>query len=104
MCSGMIYNLVRKLTEDKEDIIASREKSLASLGIIGGSFPEIPDRTKSASSRNTSHLDCNGCYVPPPPGWYKKKFSPRLGCFACNNVPTVQKKYIKPVEYHSLLN
>lgn len=67
MCSGMIYNLVRKLTEDKEDIIASREKSLASLGIIGGSFPEIPDRTKSASSRNTSHLDCNGCYVPPPP-------------------------------------
>ena len=68
MCSGMIYNLVRKLTEDKEDIIASREKSLASLGIIGGSFPEIPDRTKSASSRNTSHLDCNGCYVPPPPG------------------------------------
>jgi hypothetical protein len=28
----MIYNLWRKLTEDKEDILASREKSLASLG------------------------------------------------------------------------
>ncbi len=32
MCAGMIYNLWRKLTEDKEDILASREKSLASLG------------------------------------------------------------------------
>ena len=30
MCAGMIYNLHRKLTEDKEDIIASR-RSLASL-------------------------------------------------------------------------
>ena len=26
MCTGMIYNLVRKLSEDKEDVIASREK------------------------------------------------------------------------------
>ena len=26
MCSGMIYNLVRKLGEDKEDVLASREK------------------------------------------------------------------------------
>ena len=24
MCTGMIYNLIRKLTEDKEDILASR--------------------------------------------------------------------------------
>ena len=26
MCSGMIYNLIRKLSEDKEDVLASREK------------------------------------------------------------------------------
>ena len=26
MCTGMIYNLVRKLSEDKEDVLASREK------------------------------------------------------------------------------
>jgi hypothetical protein len=26
MCSGMVYNLVRKISEDKEDIFASREK------------------------------------------------------------------------------
>ena len=27
MCTGMIYNLIRKLTEDKEDILASRCRS-----------------------------------------------------------------------------
>lgn len=27
MCTGMIYNLIRKLTEDKEDILASRWRS-----------------------------------------------------------------------------
>ena len=41
MCTGMIYNLVRKLTEDKEDILASREKSLASLA-MAESFPDLP--------------------------------------------------------------
>ncbi len=78
MCTGMIYNLVRKLTEDKEDILASREKSLASLamGGLGESFPDIPSPAKSRASRTTSTGDCNGCYVPPPPGrtynlWFK---------------------------------
>jgi len=66
MCTGMVYNLVRKLTEDKEDILASREKSLASLA-LGGSFPDIPSPAKSRASRTTSNADCNGCYVPPPP-------------------------------------
>ena len=67
MCTGMIYNLVRKLTEDKEDILASREKSLASLA-LGESLPDIPSPAKSRASRTTSAADCNGCYVPPPPG------------------------------------
>ena len=67
MCTGMIYNLVRKLTEDKEDILASREKSLASLA-MAESYPDIPSPTKSRGSRGTSAMDCNGCYVPPPPG------------------------------------
>jgi len=66
MCTGMIYNLVRKLTEDKEDILASREKSLASLA-MAESYPDIPSPTKSRGSRGTSAMDCNGCYVPPPP-------------------------------------
>jgi len=66
MCTGMIYNLVRKLSEDKEDILASREKSLASLA-LAESFPEIPSPSKSRASRTTSTADCNGCYVPPPP-------------------------------------
>jgi len=66
MCTGMIYNLVRKLTEDKEDILASREKSLASLA-LAESFPDIPSPAKSRASRGTSNTDCNGCYVPPPP-------------------------------------
>jgi len=64
MCTGMIYNLVRKLTEDKEDILASREKSLASLA-MAESFPDLPSPAKSRASRTTS--DFNGCYVPPPP-------------------------------------
>lgn len=66
MCAGMIYNLWRKLTEDKEDILASREKSLASLG-MGGSMPDLPTPAKSRASRATNNTDCNGCYVPPPP-------------------------------------
>jgi hypothetical protein len=41
MCAGMIYNLWRKLTEDKEDILASREKSLASLGIILSTYTKL---------------------------------------------------------------
>jgi hypothetical protein len=30
MCTGMIYNLIRKLSEDKEDILASRSIRLPS--------------------------------------------------------------------------
>jgi len=67
MCTGMIYNLVRKLSEDKEDILASREKSLASLASIE-SVPGVPSPAKSRASRVTENTDCNGCYVPPPPG------------------------------------
>jgi len=64
MCAGMIYNLHRKLSEDKEDILASREKSLASLA-SAISLDDIPSPTKSRASRATE--DLNGCYVPPPP-------------------------------------
>jgi len=67
MCAGMIYNLVRKLSEDKEDILASREKSLASLASIE-SVPGVPSPAKSRVSHLTENTDCNGCYVPPPPG------------------------------------
>ena len=63
ICAGMIYNLVRKLSEDKEDILASREKSLASIE----SVPGVPSPAKSRASRVTENTDCNGCYVPPPP-------------------------------------
>lgn len=65
MCSGMIYNLVRKLSEDKEDIIASREKSLASLAASAASL----DRPPTSRSRLTLEDDetRNGCYVPEPP-------------------------------------
>ena len=64
MCTGMIYNLHRKLTEDKEDILASREKSLASLA-SAVSLDDVPSPSKSRASRGTE--DLNGCYVPPPP-------------------------------------
>jgi len=68
MCTGMIYNLIRKLTEDKEDILASREKSLASMASIH-SIEGLPSPAKSRMSRVTENLEsCNGCYVPPPPG------------------------------------
>lgn len=66
MCSGMIYNLVRKLSEDKEDVIASREKSLASLAASAQSL----ERPPTSRSRLTLEDDenRNGCYVPEPPG------------------------------------
>jgi len=68
MCTGMIYNLVRKLSEDKSDILASREKSLASMASIH-SIEGIPSPAKARTSRVTENMDsCNGCYVPPPPG------------------------------------
>ena len=75
MCAGMVYNLVRKLSEDKEDILASREKSLASLASIE-SVPGVPSPAKSRASRLTETAsrasrttsECNGCYVPAPPG------------------------------------
>ena len=65
MCVGMVYNLVRKLSEDKEDILSSRDKSLASLASIE-SVPGVPSPPKSRISRYTDP-DCNGCYVPAPP-------------------------------------
>jgi len=78
MCTGMIYNLIRKLSEDKEDILASRErrleelfskeKSLMSMASIH-SIEGLPSPAKSRMSRVTENLEsCNGCYVPPPPG------------------------------------
>ena len=65
MCVGMVYNLVRKLSEDKEDILSSRDKSLASLASIE-SVPGVPSPPKSRASRYTDQ-DCTGCYVPSPP-------------------------------------
>jgi len=64
MCAGMIYNLHRKLTEDKEDILASREKSLASLA-SAISLDEVASNSKPRGSKVNE--DLNGCYVPPPP-------------------------------------
>lgn len=65
MCTGMIYNLHRKLTEDKEDILASREETLASLAASAVSIDDVQSPSKSRASRVTE--DLNGCYVPPPP-------------------------------------
>ena len=70
MCVGMVYNLVRKLSEDKEDILSSRDKSLASLASlesVPGVPSMVPSPPKSRASRYTD-TDCNGCYVPAPPG------------------------------------
>jgi len=69
MCAGMIFNLVRKLTEDKEDIQASREKSLASLAASAGSLgPDVDGHRTVERQDAVSVEDCNGCYVPGPPG------------------------------------
>ena len=65
MCAGLVYNLHRKLTEDKDDILASREETLASLAASAASLDDIPSPTKSRASRATE--DMNGCYVPAPP-------------------------------------
>ena len=69
MCVGMVYNLVRKLSADKEDILTSRDKSLASLASVESvpGIPGIPSPPKSRLSRMTDNTDCNGCYVPGPP-------------------------------------
>ena len=67
MCAGMIFNLHRKLTEDKEDILASREKSLASLA-SAVSLEEAPLPPRLRGSRGSRQVeDLNGCYVPSPP-------------------------------------
>lgn len=66
MCSGMIYNLVRKLSEDKEDVLASREKSLASLAASAVSLTEQKHTSKSRITLDDDETR-NGCYVPPPP-------------------------------------
>ena len=46
MCTGMILNLVKTLSEDREEIAASREKSLAaSSAVLNRSMmhdPELP--------------------------------------------------------------
>ena len=58
MCAGMIYNLHRKLTVDKEDIAASR-KSLASLAdsrdSLGPATPPSPPKSR-ASGRITQEV------------------------------------------------
>jgi len=67
MCAGMIFNLHRKLTEDKEDILASREKSLASLA-SAVSLEEAPLPPRLRGSRGSRQVEnLNGCYVPAPP-------------------------------------
>ena len=62
MCVGMVYNLMRKLSEDKEDILSSREKSLASIASMESvphvahaplSVPDIPSPPKSRASRQS---------------------------------------------------
>ena len=58
MCVGMVYNLVRKLSEDKEDILSSRDKSLASLASVE-SVPGVPSPPKSRASRLTDHTGGN---------------------------------------------
>jgi len=68
MCSGMIYNLIRKLTEDKEDVLASRDKSLASLAASAVSLDRSPVSKHKASRLTLDDEETrNGCYVPPPP-------------------------------------
>merc|ERR1712192_222654 len=63
---GMIYNLVRKLSEDKEDVLASREKSLASLGASACSL-EQPQISKSRSRLTLDDEEGrNACCVPNP--------------------------------------
>jgi len=70
MCTGMIYNLVRKLSEDKEDVLASREKSLASLAASACSL-EQPQISKSRSRLTLDDEEGrNGCYVPNPEGGF----------------------------------
>jgi len=73
MCAGMIYNLHRKLSVDKEDVIASR-KSLASLAdtcsrdSLDNPHPPSPPRVHSRISHGAHPEDFNGCYVPGPIG------------------------------------
>jgi hypothetical protein len=44
MCTGMILNLVKTLSEDREEIAASREKSLAaSSAVLNRSIPFDPE-------------------------------------------------------------
>ena len=66
MCAGMIYNLHRKLTVDKEDIAASR-KSLASLAdsrdSLGPATPPSPPKSR-ASGRITQEV--SGLVASPP--------------------------------------
>ena len=55
---------VRKLSEDKEDILSSRDKSLASLASLE-SVPGLPGLVPSPPKSRAS--DSHGCYVPAPP-------------------------------------
>ena len=54
-------------------------------------MPDLPTPVKSRASRAASNTDCNGCYVPPPPGmptncvirtfWFFKKHFHKLQFF-----------------------
>ena len=74
MCAGMIYNLHRKLSVDKEDIIASR-KSLASLADSRDSLeravsPSLSPRHSERGDRGERPAtadDLHACYVPAGP-------------------------------------
>ncbi len=71
----MIYNLWRKLTEDKEDILASREKSLASLGNSSSPTYTINNLKLlrmggTLYSFKVKHVYLNGQYTPCLEGYY----------------------------------
>ena len=68
MCAGMFFNLVRKLTEDKEDIIKSREKSLGNLATLPGIPSPAKPKTPTSSVSARMQGDFNGCHVPTHPG------------------------------------
>ncbi len=76
MCAGMVWNLHRQIRGDKEELTASREKSLAGASVANLPPPPMPPTvppmmsshkslTSRAASAAATHADSNGgCYVP----------------------------------------
>ena len=63
MFAGMTWNLKRKLASDKEELAASREKSLAASSRISVSpgDPEVPSNVPAPARSKKTNGDC---YVP----------------------------------------